>query len=105
MFTEASAYATECLNKMMPSVIPHKNQKSVSLFQSYIYIYIYTAFMQTNPNNHLSGIDSSIIQPRHHNICVASARINERLFPKGSFYSVTGIIHHGCNKDNNLPVS
>lgn len=74
----------------------------VSICQSYIPIF--PAFMQTNPNNHPSEMDSSIIHISHTNICFRRARKTSCCFPKVLF-TAAGLIHHGCNKDNELPAS
>lgn len=70
-------------HKTVEHILIPVEDETDSLCQSYIHIF--TAFLQTKSNNHPPGMVSSIIQISHTNICFDSTRIDELLFPEGSF--------------------
>lgn len=79
----STSVTTENIHKSVEHILAPVKDETVFLCQPYIHVF--TAFMQTNTNNHLSGMESSIIHKVTPNICVASAWIDKLLFPKGFF--------------------
>lgn len=104
-----------CSNSIIPNKIKNSHKslertltqaeyETVSLSIFFIYSYIYSIY--ANKVKQSSDRDKLIHHPNKSHQQLCHLYLDKRaVISKKFFFCVTSIIHHGCNKDNNLPAS